>query len=90
MSAFAQWTVGPVFYAAVIVAEAFGPSNTSQIVDLQANGDNIYTPAYAIYEGGSLARVALFNYVTDPSGASDYTVDVGVVGGAVPAEVSVK
>lgn len=90
MSTFSQWTVGPVYYAAVVVAEAFGSSNTSQIVDLQANGDNIFTPAYGIYENGNLARVALFNYVTDPSGASTYTTSISLASGTVPSQVSVK
>lgn len=30
-----------------LVAEAFGSSNNSRIIDLGANGDNIYTPGYA-------------------------------------------
>ena len=50
MSLFEQWTIGPTFYAALIIAEAFGSSNTSQIIDLQANSNNIFTPAYGIYE----------------------------------------
>ena len=90
MSTFSQWTIGPVYYAAVIVAEAFGSSNASQIVDLFANDNNIFTPAYGIYENGNLARVALFNYVTDPSGASTYTASISVANGAVPSQVSVK
>ncbi|PSS11011.1 hypothetical protein PHLCEN_2v3307 [Hermanssonia centrifuga] len=85
-----NWTVGPIFYAAVAVAETFGSSNASQIVDLQANGVNIFTPGYAIYENGNLARVALFNYVTDPTGASTYTASISITGGTVPSQVSVK
>ena len=88
INTFDQWTVGPVFYSALIVAEAFGSSGTAQIVDMQV--DNIFTPAYAIYENGNLARMALFNYVTDPSGASTYTVSVAVAGTNVPSQVSVK
>lgn len=52
-STFHQWTVGPIFYAALIVAEAFGSSNESQIIDMFANSASIYTPAYAIYENGA-------------------------------------
>ncbi|THG94793.1 hypothetical protein EW026_g6744, partial [Hermanssonia centrifuga] len=85
-----QWTVGPVFYAAVAVAETLGKSNTSQILDIQANGNNMYTPGYAVYDGGNLDRVALFNYMTDPSGANDYTASISVTGGDTPAQVSVK
>ncbi|KAJ6543333.1 hypothetical protein B0H10DRAFT_2135375 [Mycena sp. CBHHK59/15] len=58
-----------------------GPSNTSQVLDLQANGANEFTPAYAIYEGGNPVRVALFNYITDASGASDVTAVISVAQG---------
>lgn len=58
-------------------------------MDLGANGGNEFTPAYAIYENGVPVRVALFNYITDPSGASDYTASVSV-GNATPASVKVK
>ncbi|GJE89064.1 glycoside hydrolase family 79 protein [Phanerochaete sordida] len=90
MSNVYQWTIGPVFYSAVVLAEAFGTSGSAQIVDLQANGDNIYTPGYAIYEQGQLSKVALFNYVTDNTGASTYTASIGFNGGTVPQQVSVK
>jgi hypothetical protein len=95
-STYNQWTVRPIFYAALAVAEALGNSNTSQIVDLQANADNIYTPAYAIYEDGECARLALLNYVTDPTGTSAYTATFSIGGGATgdanatPASVQVK
>ena len=90
MSAFDQWTIGPVYYAAVILAEAFGTSGTAQIIDLQLNGGNIYTPGYAIYENGQLDKLALFNYVTDPTGASTYTASISFNGGSTPSQVSVK
>jgi len=95
-STFHQWTIGPVYYATLIVAEAFGKTNTSRIIDLQANADSAYTPAYAIYENDAIARLALFNYVTDPTGASDYVATFAVGGGSTgqanltPAQVKVK
>jgi hypothetical protein len=95
-SAFHQWTVAPLFYAVLAVAETFGNSNTSQIVDLQANAGNTYTPAYAVYENGVCSRLALFNFVTDPSGASTYTATFSIGGGSTgeangtPASVQVK
>ncbi|KAF5353171.1 hypothetical protein D9757_012643 [Collybiopsis confluens] len=95
-STFHQWTIGPVYYSTLILAESFGLSNQSQILDLGANSNNIYTPAYAIYENGNPVRVALFNYITDPSGASDYTVSIAVGGGqtgtanGTPGQVKVK
>ncbi|KAH9916667.1 glycoside hydrolase family 79 protein [Amylocystis lapponica] len=65
-SNFHQWTIGPIFYSVLAVAETLGTSGAAQL----ANGGNDYTPGYAMYEGGSLVHVALFNYMTDPSGAA--------------------
>lgn len=51
---------------------------------------------YAIYENGTPTKVALFNYITDPSGASNYTAYVTIGGGdtgqssATPSQVDVK
>lgn len=87
---------GPIYFAPLIIAEAFGPSNTAQVIDLNANAGNIYTPAYAVYERGTIARVALFNYVTDPSGGSTYTASIAIGGGTTgqpngsPTSVKVK
>jgi len=95
-STFRQWTVAPIFYAVLAIAETLGTSGTSQIVDLQANTGNTYTPAYAVYENGECARLALLNFVTDPTGASTYTATFSVGGGstgetnATPASVQVK
>ena len=89
-------TPGPIYFAPLIIAEAFGSSNTAQVVDLNANTGNIYTPAYAIYEQGHVSRVALFNYVTDGSGGSTYTASIAIGGGdtgqpgGTPGSVKVK
>ncbi|OCH90122.1 hypothetical protein OBBRIDRAFT_793583 [Obba rivulosa] len=95
MSSFEQWTIGPIFYANLVVAEALGTSSTSQVLDLNMNGGNTYTPGYGIWENGQLARLVLINFMTDPSGASSYTatISVGGVNGesnATPASVRVK
>ncbi|CDO77499.1 Glycoside Hydrolase Family 79 protein [Trametes cinnabarina] len=95
-SSYHQWTVGPIFYSVLAVAETLGSSNNSQLIDLQANGGNIFTPGYAVYENGNLARLALLNFMTDPSGANDYTATIAVGGGesgqpnGTPAQVKVK
>jgi len=92
-STFHQWTVTPIFYAVLAVAETLGTSDASQIVDLQANEGNTYTPAYAVYENGECTRLALFNFVTDPTGLSTYTATFSVggsTGEATPASVQVK
>ena len=67
-------------FTALVMEEALGSSNTAQVLDLLPNNANIYTPAYAIYEGENLERVLLFNYVTDSSGASDLSVQPRLVG----------
>jgi hypothetical protein len=97
-STFHQWTVGPIYWASLVIAEAFGQSNTSRIVDLGANYDNMFQPAYAVYENGKPSKVLLFNYLDDPSGANDvsYTATFAVGGGqtgqqaATPSQVRVK
>lgn len=92
-STFNQWTVGAVYYSVLILAEAFGKSNTSQIVDLTGAIGSEFTPAYAIYENGQLSKVALFNYVDDLAGTrgpSDLKVTLSVPGTGVPGTVKVK
>ncbi|KAI9461990.1 hypothetical protein BJY52DRAFT_1147038 [Lactarius psammicola] len=92
-STFHQWTVGPVYYSALVMAEALGPHNTSQVVDLTSN---INTPIYAVYENGAPTKVALFNFITDSTGASTYTATISIGGGttgqnnATPSQVQVK
>lgn len=95
-SLFRQWTIGPMYYTALVMAEVMGASNKSQILDLNANSNNTFTPAYGIYEDGKPERVALINFVTDASGASDITASISVGGGitgqpnATPRQVKVK
>lgn len=78
------------------MAETLGPTNTAQVIDLLPNNGNEFTPAYAIYENGKMARMALFNYMTDPSGANDYTATISLGGATMgeqnetPAQVQVK
>lgn len=79
-----EWTTGAVMYSTLVVAEAFGSSNTSQIIDLKADSDNIYHPAYAIYENGVPTRAVLVNFVSDSTGASDLTVTLEIDGGTLP------
>ncbi|KAI0354195.1 glycoside hydrolase family 79 protein [Trametes cingulata] len=95
-SSFHEWTVGPIFYSVLAVAETLGSSNKSQIVDLNANSGSLHTPGYAIYENGNLARLALINFMSDASGANDYTATISVGGGqtgqpnGTPAQIKVK
>ncbi|EJD52125.1 hypothetical protein AURDEDRAFT_111590 [Auricularia subglabra TFB-10046 SS5] len=71
-----MWTVGPVMYTIVAMAEALGKTGTARVADLRANNDNPYTPAYMVYENNQPARLVLLNYMSDPTGGHDYTVRV--------------
>jgi hypothetical protein len=86
-SSFHQWTVGPIFYSAMFISEAFGKSGTAQILDIFPQSQ--YQPNYAIYEGGKPSKLALINWASDTTGASDYVFSFGVDGG-VPGSVKVK
>ncbi|KXN83267.1 hypothetical protein AN958_01638 [Leucoagaricus sp. SymC.cos] len=92
-STFNQWTVGAIYYSVLVLTEAFGKSNTSQIIDLTGAIGSEFTPAYAIYENGVLSKAALFNYVDDLNGTrgpSDLKVTLSVSGAGVPGSVKVK
>ena len=85
-----SWTIGPIYYSALVVAEALGPTNTSQVMDLGANNGNQFTPAYGIWENGALARVVLINFASDSSGQSDVVVNLAMSDAQVPSQVQVK
>ncbi|KAH8828847.1 glycoside hydrolase family 79 protein [Flagelloscypha sp. PMI_526] len=94
---FHQWTVGSVYYSALVMAEVMGASNTTQILDLNANSGNVFTPAYAVYEnGGQPSKLALFNYMDDATGGAAITVTFAIGGSGVnqangtPGSVKVK
>ncbi|KAF7290147.1 Glyco-hydro-79C domain-containing protein [Mycena indigotica] len=93
-SSFHGWTIGPIYYSALIMAEALGPSNNSQVLDLPIQGLSDSTPVYAIYENGVPKRVAIVNYVNDPSHTNDISVviSLGNQDGTktTPASVKVK
>lgn len=73
------------------MSDLIGDSSTSQVIDIT---QETHQPVYAIYEKGTLSRVALINYLDDPSGNSDYTAVLSVGGNGqpngTPAQVKVK
>ncbi|KAJ3506310.1 hypothetical protein NLJ89_g6943 [Agrocybe chaxingu] len=89
-SSYNQWTVGSIYYSTIVLAEAFGKTNTSRIVDLTSTAGSTSTPSYAIYENDVLDKVALFNYMDDNTGASNLQVTLTVPNGGTPASVRVK
>ena len=89
-SAFHQWTVGTIYYSSIVLGETHGSTNTSQILDLGANGANDLTPAYAIYEQGILSKVAMINFMDDnQTFTNDLQVTIQLPDGA-PQSVQVK
>lgn len=85
----------------LMVAEAMGSSNVSQVLDLNLNADdngaaNPYTPGYVVYENGQPARVVLINYMDDGgTGTGAYTgyIHIGGIDGladTTPTSVTVR
>ncbi|KAE9392594.1 hypothetical protein BT96DRAFT_864152 [Gymnopus androsaceus JB14] len=96
-SSFREWTVGPVYYSALVIAEAIGPSNQSQVLEIVGTGNqSTYTPNYVIYENGQPVRMVLINFLSDSSGNSNYTANIAIGGGetgqatSVPSQITVK
>jgi hypothetical protein len=85
-----QWTTGSVYYSTLVVAEVFGKSRNSRIVDLAADGANIFHPAYAVYEGETPTRIVLFNFVSDESGASNLDVTINLADNPIAGPVHVR
>jgi hypothetical protein len=80
-STYHGWTVAPIYYAAMILAEVLGPSNRSQVVGLFQNSNSPYTPERAIYESGTPKKVLMANYMEDSSAASNYIASIAIGGG---------
>ncbi|KAF5343995.1 hypothetical protein D9758_012929 [Tetrapyrgos nigripes] len=95
-STFHQWTIGPIYYSTLVMAEALGTTGSTQVMDLSVNDGNNYTPAYAIYKNNIPICVALINFMTDNSGTSAYTMSISISGGntgqptSTPSSVKVK
>ncbi|KIO17277.1 glycoside hydrolase family 79 protein [Tulasnella calospora MUT 4182] len=69
-STFRQWTTTPHYYSTLIMGEVM-EEHGSQVMDLLLGGNSTHTPGYAIYKSGTPIKLALFNYIPDPSGAND-------------------
>lgn len=93
LSSTRQWTPGSVYYPTLVIAEAFGKSNASQVVDLtplpEYDANNIYHPIYAIYENDAVARMVLFNFIDDSTGGSDLDVTIDIQNQS-PTQVQVR
>ncbi|KAJ7331318.1 glycoside hydrolase family 79 protein [Mycena albidolilacea] len=89
-STFHSWTVGPLYYSALAMAEAIGPSNNTQVFNYGVADLTSFTPIYGIYENGTPVRVAIFNYLDDPSGANTVHAVISIAGATIPSSVKVK
>ncbi|KAI0293794.1 glycoside hydrolase family 79 protein [Russula brevipes] len=58
--------IQPLYYAAIIAAEAIGPSGSTHIVELTLNSTQI--SGYAVYESSALVRAVFINSVAFTSG----------------------
>jgi len=92
-----QWTVGATFYSSLFTAESFTTSKKARVIDLFLNGNNNFSPGYAIYEDNQPSRVVLINYLSDNGdGSANYTAYISVGGNqtgqpnATPSQVFVK
>jgi hypothetical protein len=72
-------------------------SNGSQVLDITASANlSDQSPAYIIYENGQPVRIAVINYVTDPTGANDVQFTFAIGGqnlgqsNGTPQQVQVK
>ncbi|KAJ7850993.1 hypothetical protein B0H13DRAFT_2360413 [Mycena leptocephala] len=89
-STFHQWTVDALHYSALVMAEAIGPPNETQVLNHGVADLTSFTPIYGIYENGVPVRVAIFNYVHDPSGANTVRAVISIAGASMPASVRLK
>jgi hypothetical protein len=89
-SSFHQWSVGPLYYSALAMAEAIGPSNNTQVLNYGVENLSSFTPIYGIYENGTPVRVAIMNYLDDPTGASNVSAVISIAGATIPSSVQVK
>ncbi|KAJ6543162.1 hypothetical protein B0H19DRAFT_1035502 [Mycena capillaripes] len=89
-STFRQWTIGPLYYSALAMAEIIGPSNNTQVLNYGIADLSPYTPIYGIYEDGVPVRVAIMNYLDDPTGANTVHAVINIAGRTMPESVKVK
>lgn len=71
----------PLFYSALVIAEALGPKDGVIVADIELYD---YAPTYVVYEDGVAARMVLMNYLN----AGNINVSV-TVGGSV-SQVTIK
>ncbi|KAI0318620.1 hypothetical protein OF83DRAFT_1056585, partial [Amylostereum chailletii] len=69
--------VQPLYYAAIVAAEAIGASGTTSVVELAVDNDHV--TGYAFFEDGALARALFVNLRVFDGGARG-AVHVGIEG----------
>ncbi|KAJ7923608.1 hypothetical protein B0H13DRAFT_2655074 [Mycena leptocephala] len=89
-----QWSVGSLYYSALVMAEAIDPSNQTQVQNYWVADLTSFSPTYgSIDNNGVPVRAVIFNYVDNPSGANTVYAVIRIAGateaagggGATPA-----
>ena len=84
--------IQPQYYAAIIIAEAIGNSNNTQVIELYINEPTI--SGYAFYQGGKLTKAILINseayFTTTRTARPSTQVNLIFEGSPVPSEMTVK
>ncbi|KAH7103897.1 hypothetical protein BKA62DRAFT_828089 [Auriculariales sp. MPI-PUGE-AT-0066] len=75
-----MWTVAPPMYAILVSSEVLGPTNQARVADIGLNNNNTNMAGYVVYENNQPVRMVLINYMSDTTGALDYTARVQVNG----------
>ncbi|RUS18772.1 hypothetical protein BC937DRAFT_88360 [Endogone sp. FLAS-F59071] len=67
------WSARPIYYATLVVAEAIGRRNLSQVVDLDIYSPNGTIGGYAIYENDTWSCAVFVNYAIVENPGDDQT-----------------
>lgn len=84
--------IQPQYYAAIIIAEAIGPSNATQAIELNINNSQV--SGYAFFDNGRLKRAVIINlnaFVGDTARGSVHVVpSILGYGWRVPTTMTIK
>ena len=84
--------IQPIYYAAIIAAEAIGNSGNTQVIELNIDAPSI--AGYAFYQGGQLTKAILINslafFTTTAVPRPSTHVDLTFESGTVSSKMNVK
>lgn len=81
--------IQPLYYAAIIAAEAIGPSGSTQAIELDIGSSHV--SGYAFFDGGKLARAVFINLRAFTGAATRGAVSItpAFEGSSVPSRMSI-